>query len=74
MVTFLWNKYFIMFSVGLLVLFYVDYRARESVRGEIENQELRDSIETRKKVEDAIQDTPTTADLVLEWLSQRGSE
>lgn len=68
------NKYVIAFSVGLLVLFYIDYRARESVKEEIKNQELRDSIETRKRVEDAIQDTPSTADLILEWLSQRKSQ
>lgn len=72
MVTFLLdNKVIIIFTAVLALLFFVDQRARESEKGKVEVDNLKGLVETRKEVEDAIKDVPSTADLVLEWLSQR---
>lgn len=72
MVTFLLdNKAILIFTAVLALLFFVDQRARESERDRVEVDNLKGLVETRKEVEDAIKDAPSTADLVLEWLSQR---
>jgi hypothetical protein len=75
MITFLLNnKTLIIFTLFVAVLAYVDYRARQQVKEDFRVEELEDRVHTRERVEDAIQDTPTTVDDILEWLSKRTGE
>lgn len=75
MITFLLNnKTLIIFSLFLAVLVYVDQTARQQVKEEHRVEGLEDRVHTRERVEDAIQDTPTTVDDILEWLSKRTGE
>lgn len=72
MITFLLNnKAIVIFSLFLAVLVYVDQTARQQVKEEHRVEELEDRVTTRKRVEDAIQDTPTDVDDILEWLHDR---
>lgn len=75
MITFLLNnKTLIIFTLFVAVLAYVDYRARQQVKEDFRVEGLEDRVQTRERVEDAIQDTPTTVDDILEWLSKRTGE